>query len=279
MGWTITDDLDRFEAEAGGFLARYPVENSVPRTVCGTIRRRGPQVYGAEPPYFGWWRPDGGGAVAAAFLRTPPYPPLLTRGTPEAARALATELPPPLDGVRGGSEAVRAFTEVWRERTAATVTVEREMRSYRLGTLTPPLPAPPGRARVAEPGDRELLLRWHEEFGRDIGEPLPGRERMVDDALTYGGRTLWEVDGTPVTMAGSTAPADGAIRIVSVYTPRELRGRGYAGAVTTAVSQAALDAGAATVLLSADLANPVSNRLYRRLGFTAVRDQMTVAFT
>src|SRR5882757_6936935 len=110
MGWTFTHELDLFEAAAGPFLARRPVENSVPRTVCGTLRRRGLDVYGSAPP-------DGGGEVAAAFVRTPPYPPLLTPGTPRSARELAGELAARtagrLPGVRGDREAADAFAEVW----------------------------------------------------------------------------------------------------------------------------------------------------------------------
>jgi predicted GNAT family acetyltransferase len=279
MGWTLTHAPDRFEAEAGPFLARRPVENSVPRTVCGTLRRRGPHAYGPEPPVFGWWRPDGGGAVAAAFLRTPPHPPLLTRATAEAARGLAAELAAPLPGVRGDAEAARIFAEAWRERTGAAPRTDLETRVYRLGTLTPRLPAPPGRARTAGPADRALLLRWQEGFAQDIGEPLSDPARAVDDALGHGGRTLWEVAGEPVAMAGHTAPEDGAVRVVAVYTPKQLRGRGYAGAVTAAVSRAARAAGAEDVLLVADLANPISTGLYQRLGYVPVRDQVSISFT
>jgi predicted GNAT family acetyltransferase len=281
MGWIFTHELDLFEAEAGPFLARRPVQNSVPRPVCGTLRRRGLDVYGGAPPEFGWWRPDGGGEVAAAFVRTPPYPPLLTPGTPRSARELAVELAARtagrLPGVRGDSEAAHAFAESWRDRTGAVPHTDRELRMYRLGTLVP-RPVPPGRARVAGLADRDLLLRWQERFAEDVGEPTPSGARSVDDALAYGGRTLWEVDGEPVAMAGSTAPEDGAIRIVGVYTPDELRGRGYAGAVTAAVSRAALESGARDVMLGADRANPISTGLYQRLGYVPVCDHASISF-
>ncbi|MDX6356250.1 MAG: hypothetical protein QOF98_3153 [Streptomyces sp.] len=285
MGWIFTHEPALFEAAAGPFLARRPVENSVPRTVCGVLRRRGLDAYGSEPPEFGWWRPAGGGEVAAAFVRTPPHPPLLTRGTTRSARELAVELAARtagrLPGVRGDSEAAHTFAESWRDRTGAVLSTHRELRVYRLGTLVP-RPVPPGRARVAGPADRDLLLRWQERFAEDVGEPTSSAARTVaravDDALAYGGRTLWEVDGEPVAMAGATAPEDGAIRVVAVYTPDELRGRGYAGAVTAAVSRAAVESGAREVLLSADLANPISTGLYQRLGYLPVRDHVSISF-
>ncbi|WP_037908241.1 GNAT family N-acetyltransferase [Actinacidiphila yeochonensis] len=276
MGWTITRSLDGFASEAGPFLRRRPVENSVLLTVASTLRRNGLDSYG-EPPLFGWWR-DADGLVAAAFLCTPPFPPLLARGTPEAARELAAALDGPLSGVRGESATVREFAAAWRERTGTEARTDRELRLYRLGTLLPPLPAPPGRARVAGPADRGLLLRWQEGYFRDIGQADPGGERLLDDALAYGGRTLWEVDGEPVAMAGVTPPEDGAVRVVSVYTPPELRGRGYAGAATAAVTETTLAAGTAQVLLFTNLADPVANRLYARLGYVPVEDQIALAF-
>jgi predicted GNAT family acetyltransferase len=280
MGWTITGSLEEFTAGAGVFLGWRPVENSVLLTVSSLLRRNGPDAYGG-PPLFGW-RSAADGTVEAAFLCTPPWPPLLTRGTPRAARELAAalheRLAEPLPGVRGESGTAREFAAAWRERTGARARAGQEMRLHRLGTLVPPEPAPPGRARVAGPADRELLLGWQEGFFRDIGRRDHGGERLLDDALAHGGRTLLEVGGEPVAMAGSTPPEDGAVRVVSVYTPPELRGRGYAGAVTAAVSRAALAAGASEVLLFTDLANPVSNRLYARLGYVPVEDHLSLVF-
>jgi RimJ/RimL family protein N-acetyltransferase len=286
MGWTLTGDLGRFLDEAGPFLRTRPLEHSVPLTVTDTLRRRGLDVYGSEPPVFGWWRPAGGGGVAGAMMRTPPFPPLLAGGSEEAARDLAVQWPAAdaegagdLTGVRGEVLAARAFADAWRIRSGAQPYVRRNTRLHRLALLTPREPAPHGAARVAGPADRALLLRWQEEFAADVGGPVAGGERAVDDALAHGGRTLWELPGgEPVAMAGSTLPTGGAVRVVAVYTPQRHRGRGYAGAVTAAVSREALDAGASEVTLFTDQANPVSNGLYRRLGYVPVRDYVELDF-
>ncbi|WP_338061095.1 GNAT family N-acetyltransferase [Streptomyces kanamyceticus] len=73
-------------------------------------------------------------------------------------------------------------------------------------------------------------------------------------------------------MAGVTRRTAGQVRVAPVYTPAALRGRGYGGAATVAVSRAALDAGASDVLLFTDLDNPTSNSLYQRIGYRPVRD-------
>ena len=80
-------------------------------------------------------------------------------------------------------------------------------------------------------------------------------------------------------MAGVTRTGGGhGPRRTAVYTPPEQRGRGYGGAVTAAVTRAALDAGADDVVLFTDLANPTSNALYQRLGYRPVEDRTVVEF-
>jgi GNAT superfamily N-acetyltransferase len=287
MGWTLDDDLDRFTAAAGAHLRSRAVENSVLLTVLDALRRRGTHAYGAEPPLFGFWRPDGGGEVTAAVLQTPPHPPLVGAAPPDAAAALPAAWAAAVAdgragtpaGVRGEAAAARAFADGWSARTGEGVAVRRNTRFHRLAALTPREPAPPGAARVAGPADADLVWRWHQEFAADVGALHPGGRGAVDDAVAHGGRTLWEQPGGhPVAMAGTTLPAEGAVRVVAVYTPPAHRGRGYAGAVVAAVSRAALDAGAREVLLVTDLANPVSNGLYRKLGYVPVRDAVELDF-
>ncbi len=57
-----------------------------------------------------------------------------------------------------------------------------------------------------------------------------------------------------------------------VYTPRALRGRGYASACVAALSQQLLDAGWQFCALFTDLANPTSNDIYQRIGYRPVCD-------
>jgi predicted GNAT family acetyltransferase len=74
----------------------------------------------------------------------------------------------------------------------------------------------------------------------------------------------------------SMAPLHPAVasmsRIGPVFTPTTRRGQGYGSAVTAAAAHHALSQGgpAQHVVLFADLANPVSNTIYQRLGFEPV---------
>jgi predicted GNAT family acetyltransferase len=137
-------------------------------------------------------------------------------------------------------------------------------------------PEPPVCRAGARAGAGRLRPRaW---FGAFLSESHtlahPDIGKAVDERVGYGGMTLWEADGVPVSMAGVTRQVAGMIRVAPVYTPPGYRRRGYAGAVTAAVTQAALDAGAGEVLLFTDLANPTSNALYQRLGYHPVEDRV-----
>jgi predicted GNAT family acetyltransferase len=165
--------------------------------------------------------------------------------------------------------------EIWRRRTGTEPEVERRTRLYRLGQLVPPDPAPSGRARVAVADDRELLFDWHHQFHREVGEEIGDRTTIIDDRISYGGLSLWEVDAVPVAMAGRTRVSAGMIRLGPVFTPVELRSRGYGAAVTAAVSATAQQL-ADEVLLFTDLTNPISNAIYQRLGYQPVHDRWVV---
>ncbi|MEV7368837.1 GNAT family N-acetyltransferase [Streptomyces sp. NPDC007148] len=273
--WHLTEDLESFLTRAGEFLHSRPALHTLPLTVTETLRTRGLDVYGAEAPAFGCL--ERAGEVRAAFFRTPPHRLNLTPLTPEEADALAAHwagLDRPLPGVSADHDTATAFAEAWQRHTGATPTLHERQRLYRLGTLTPPQPLPEGRGRVAGEQDREQLMLWHNEFAVAIGGLTSTDAGSWADARIASGRiTFWETpDGTPVSMAGVSPMVAGQIRVAPVYTPAHLRGRGYAGAATTEVSRAALAAGAAHVLLFADLANPTSNGLYQRLGYSAVTD-------
>jgi predicted GNAT family acetyltransferase len=100
----------------------------------------------------------------------------------------------------------------------------------------------------------------------------------VRERVGHGGVTLWEAGGEPVAMAGATRQVAGMARIGPVYTPPAHRGRGYGSAVTAAASQRLIDDGTRDVVLFTDLANPVSNSIYQRIGYQAVEDRVSLEF-
>jgi GNAT superfamily N-acetyltransferase len=138
-----------------------------------------------------------------------------------------------------------------------------------------------GRARPATEDDVALLVEMLTQFGEDaLLPPLPDVRESVLARLPV--TRLWDVDGEVVAMAGRApvvrTPAGAACRVGPVFTRRDRRGRGYASAVTAAVTTEAL-AEAGVVLLYTDADNPTSNGVYERLGYRAVAEVVELAIS
>ena len=277
MPWTLTSSLDVFADTADDLLRAEPVRHTVPLTLLATLRARGPSAFGTDPPRYGWHR-SADGLLDGAVMQTPPFPVLVaalpTGSAADLIRLLGEDGGlPAAANVSSNDEA--AVSAAWAAATGGSTTVAQRQRLFRLDRLVPPDPAPPGAARVADSGDRELLIQWAEAFEREAHTmDRANAARTVDDRLSHAGLTLWAASGRPVAMAGSTRSVAGVVRVAGVYTAPGQRQRGYGAAVTAAVTQAALDGGASAVVLFTDLANPTSNALYQRLGYRPVEDRV-----
>jgi hypothetical protein len=279
MTGTLSHDPAAFRAAAGDFLTARPDRNTVLLSVTDMLLALGRDLYGAAEPSFGWWRADGdpAGEVTGAWLWTPPHAVSVSAMPPEAAAALPAllaGLDPRPGRVRGEERLAARVAAALAEQGGGGEPVRLlGERLYRLGELRPPRPAPPGRARSATPGDRDLLRGWLRRFHADIGhDPSAANERQLDARIAEGRMVLWEADGQPVSMAGLTAGPAGVARVGPVYTPAALRGRGYAGAAVAAAARGVAAAGPRGLVLFADRANPTSTALYERLGFVPVED-------
>lgn len=282
MAWTMTYDLSDFRAAAGRFLRDRPAPHTVLLTALSSLEAVGTDRYGDKPPRYGWWRTPGG-SVAGALVWTPPHPVLLSPMPDEAlaelARDLRVDAMEPVVGVNAGRRTAETFATAWQRLTGSDPQVARRHRLYRLGTLTPPDPAPPGRGRPATVDDRRLLVAWWQEFAAETGASPLNADRAIDDKLSFDGIQLWEADGEPVSFAGVTRTIAGMARIAPVYTPIRHRTRGYAAAVTAQASRRMVEAGVTELLLFTDLANPTSNSVYQRLGYRVVEDHLVLTFT
>jgi GNAT superfamily N-acetyltransferase len=291
MGWQTTGDVAEFLAAAREYLTRERARNTVILTVSEQLRVNraayslpagASESHGtAIRPLFGWWTGQAG-VVGGAFMHTPPHPLLLSAVPANVAEGLAAALAGrPLRGVNGHVDAAEAFAAAWRAASPRGRTAEqRRLRLYRLGELAWPEPAPDGAPRVAANSDAPLLTDWFAAFVDEVHDTDAGEDQAagVRDKLSHGGILVWEAGGRPVSIAGVTRQVAGMLRVGPVYTPPELRGHGYASAVTAAASLRAREAGAQEVLLYTDLANPTSNSIYQRIGYRPVEDRVVLAF-
>jgi predicted GNAT family acetyltransferase len=265
-------DLATFTRRAGGLLVGDPVLHTVICSVAEASARQPGMFPGAA-----WITVTDGAEVVGAAMRTPPFSVALTPMPDPALDALAdlvaAELPDAA-GVTGPRPYADRLATRWQARTGGAVREGRAMRLFRLDQVIPPAPAP-GRLRNAAdlPQWHGLFADWALAFARDVGNPpedRAGQVHRLQRTIARGGLWVW-VDGEPVSCASATLPAYGVARMALVYTPPELRGRGYAGSCVAAATQWVLDAGLTPVLFT-DLANPTSNKIYQRMGYRAVAD-------
>jgi predicted GNAT family acetyltransferase len=124
----------------------------------------------------------------------------------------------------------------------------------------------------------DLLAQWNFAFTRDVEQPITGGERaMAERAIRDGRLFVWR-DPQPVSMAAWAGPTARGVRLNMVYTPPELRRRGYASAAVSALTKKLLDSGRKFVFLFTDLSNPTSNKIYQQMGYQPVCDINEVDF-
>ena len=274
----VADFLD----SAGSFLAAREAENNLIFGVCSNIRLQ-PALFADQPPRFAVVT-DSGDNVIAATLHTPPFDQVLSAiDDLGAVDLLVDALEGPLPGVLGQPAPAERFASRWSRRNGQSFRLALAERIFRLTRVVPPR-ASDGSWRLAEPRDRDLLMDWIEAFGLEAvpeDPPPPDLGAVADRWIARIGRSayLWQDPaGRVASLVGVGGETPHGIRIGPVYTPPELRGRGYASNLTSAASQDQLDLGRRFCFLFTDLANPTSNKIYRQIGFEPVCDMNLYRF-
>jgi predicted GNAT family acetyltransferase len=265
-------DPRAFFGRVGGFLAAREAEHNL---LLGfrSVLEGDPHAFGTDDPYLA--AAVAGGEIVGVAARTPPFNLVLSEiDDAGVLEALVDDLAGvDLPGVLGPVEAAKLFAGLWSARTGVKATVAVEERIYAAEQVDPP-PRVPGSLRPYAPEDRELTLAWIDAFFKEAmpGSPEADAEAFLARRIseTPGGLVLWE-DGEPVSLAGFGSPTPNGSRIGPVYTPPPLRGRGYASALTAALTARLLEDRRFCFLFT-NLANPTSNSIYQRIGYRAVTD-------
>ena len=280
MRWELEPDLGAFAARVRPLLEAH-IENNVAATVLmGTIQGQ----FHASPPVL-VVGVDGGGGVAAAAMRTAPWPMLCTTIDPGDADALLDlwlQRDPDLPGINALLDTAQAIAGAWSRRTGGSDHCRTAMAMHSLTTVADPPRPGPGRLVTATRADRELALSWWDDFVAEshvLDAGPESRAATVEFRIAEGHLFLWQNEGRPVSMVSTNPAVAGVVRIGPVYTPPEVRRRGYASSAVAAVSRQALNAGARTCMLYTDLANPTSNKIYADVGYRRIAEWEERVFT
>lgn len=185
-----------------------------------------------------------------------------------------------IPGVNGRSDVSYAFSDQWTSITGESASLMKILRAYKLVKVNwPKFPA--GKFRMAEIEDLKTVSKYMAAMQAEVEPDLPHKidlERS-EKFIRQGAAFVWVDNGKIVSMALSNRPAFTTITVSGVYSPLECRNKGYASACVASLSQYLLDKGYKSINLFTDMANPVSNSIYQKIGYKPVCDYHRYNFT
>jgi predicted GNAT family acetyltransferase len=210
---------------------------------------------------------------------------LLQAPDPNHAAAVA------LEAVRRSGRAVTGFSGPWdqvvvarRGLGLAQVPTAKDSRDELYVLELERLAVPPALAsgeltcRHSQPGERGLLVAWRVGFAVEalgaVHGPELRRVSRADVLLQHERGTDWVLldRAAPVSYSVFNATLPEIVQIGGVWTPPELRGRGYARSVVAGSLLAARKQGVRRAVLFADPLNAAARAAYLALGFRIVGD-------
>lgn len=249
-------------------------------------RRAGLEYHGApfEAHYMGAFR-DGRLVSAVAHGWNGVVQLQAPLDTAELARACVALSGRTVEGITGPTDQVRT-ARVALGLEAVKASLEGDERFYVLGLrdLRIPTALATGQlvCRAPLPEERGLLVAWRMAYdlevlgARDTPEQRRRSASFLDGQIADGHAWVAVVDGQPVSLAAFNAALPDIVQLGGIYTPPELRGRGYAKAACAAALMWARDRDVARAVLFT--ANPNAERTYGALGFERSGDYSLILF-
>lgn len=126
----------------------------------------------------------------------------------------------------------------------------------------------------------ENSIAFEKEALGDAGDPQSMRESILKDLNGEKVHRLFcLLDKTPVCMAKQTLRRlENGACITEVYTKPEYRGKGYAQTLIHKMCEEYFSRGNSFVTLFVDKSNPISNRVYEKVGFEILEDNYDYRF-
>ena len=268
---SFTDDAAWVLNKAKVFLSSKPVHHNVMLTLLHA------RVAAHKPGRY-WVATDRDAVVGVVFQSPLSFRAIVTPMKLNAVSPLVNAISDAkvrLPGVTGDVTTAAHFAGQWAERQKSAVVPFMGQRIYEVDEVEVPT-AVRGHFRKAVIADRERLIDWVCRFYADTGVQDSSSESIVDRRLPAGQLYLWDNAGA-VSVASRTVPMEGVVRVQLVYTPPENRSQGYASACVARLSKQIRDEGYRCILYT-DLGNPISNSIYRQMGYRAVVEGIQYRF-
>jgi predicted GNAT family acetyltransferase len=200
------------------------------------------------------------------------------------ARAAVAQSQRPVAGLSGpADQVVAARSALGLDRRPAPKFGREELFALDLGDLVVPAPLAEGRWICRHPSPEELdrLVDWRVDFAREAlqfpDSPTLRSECEQELRLVHERGSNWVLeDGGLVSYAAFNARLPDIVQIGGVWTPRELRGRGYGRAVVAGSLLEVRETGVRRAVLFAERED--AKRAYMGIGFRVVGDYGLILF-
>lgn len=182
----------------------------------------------------------------------------------------------PIQGINANKKVSYEFIETYKNRTKKEFKQRLAMDIMELRTLNKDISLPKGVFRVAEERDFETLLNWHVNFTQDaLGEDKElesFREKLISRLEDKSIYVFENEEHKLVSMAAATRQLVNGVSVSLVYSDRKERGKGYGFAVVYNLSKLYLEKGNKFCTLFVDKKNPISNAVYKKIGYKILED-------
>ena len=272
-------DWARFLKQAKPLLLEREVESNL----TWEVGRVSADQAGLTRPWSAWLVLDGKKPVLSALPSVTEYL-ILSAGHPGACAALADFLSAKshsLKGVSGPEPVSEVFADAWAEQTGKVSNLGASLSFY-LASSDPEFASEvAGGMRLARVDEGDKLRGWAIDFVADSAHPMDPRvvTRLSENMMGRRDLFVWEASGEVVAMGGFGRETPNGLVVNMVYTPRNRRGRGYAGALTSGLVCEANARGKRFCCLYSDFSSSVRENLYERIGFQRIGDFAERSFT
>lgn len=288
MQFKLYADVHEFYKDTYEVLMRHEAQNMIPLGNLIMGHEGKDKTDWRDPVHWLMATVSNASGIQLTALMTPPHNITLYATDnlihPEAVDCLIVGLKDrDLPGVITEKTLAEHFARAYTRPKGITIHTTMNQRIYELTAVNPDIQQV-GTIRLLNEQDMPFFPYWAEAFNAAGSYGKTDMSIPQEDATPYLYRIaskkiyILEDNGIPFAMAGFTRVMQTAIGVAFVYTPPYERRKGYATSIVAQISQLALDKGFTKCVLYTDLANPTSNSIYQKIGYTPVCDSLQLRF-
>jgi len=279
MKFKVFKDIGKYYSLVYSYLIENEAKNILLFSILNSLKENAHQ-YGTEDPFLAIVQKNND--ISLVILRTPPFNLVLghTKNL-ESIKILVKELNKKnieLPGVLGFEEGADYFAKLWKEEKHVQAKLVMNERIYQLSSINE-ITLGDKEFGFATEEYKDLIIKWAKNF---IEEALKDEENpeIINNYIDHirndiSNRKIYLLfhNDEPVCMARKAGKTPNGNLVNFVYTPPDLRRRGFATECVAKLSEKLLEQkDNKFCFLFTDLSNPTSNSIYKKIGYRPIID-------